>query len=364
MPFAVGSLVRARSREWVVLPESDESLLMLRPLGGTDEEVTGIYLPLETVESASFGLPDPTKPGDYRSCRLLRDAVRLGFRSSAGPFRCFARIGVEPRPYQVVPLLMALKLDPCPPAHCGRRRDWKNRGGLPRGAGADRSGRGAPYGRALPAAAAANGTVFELFMILKHATPDFRKELLDHFDESTAAALVDKTIAAGRSVGTLNLALRELGETDQAQLGRLEQAIGVGRFLRLIIANGTVFELFMILKHATPDFRKELLDQFDESTAAALVDKTIAAGRSSRGREGSSWMTWWAWTSARRSTASPFAGVLDQTSGLPWQLGSGTSCQTPPRGPKKRARSPPWAWSCLSPARRWSPRGTCNGCWG
>jgi hypothetical protein len=38
--------------------------------------------------------------------------VRLGFRSSAGPFRCFARIGVEPRPYQVVPLLMALKLDP------------------------------------------------------------------------------------------------------------------------------------------------------------------------------------------------------------------------------------------------------------
>ncbi len=51
-------------------------------------------------------------PGDYRSCRLLRDAVRLGFRSSAGPFRSFARIGVEPRPYQLVPLLMALKLDP------------------------------------------------------------------------------------------------------------------------------------------------------------------------------------------------------------------------------------------------------------
>jgi superfamily II DNA or RNA helicase len=112
MSYAVGSLVRARGREWVVLPESEDDLLVLRPLGGTDDEVTGIYLPLEKVEPARFDLPDPQKPGDYRSSRLLRDAVRLGFRSSAGPFRSFARIGVEPRPYQLVPLLMALKLDP------------------------------------------------------------------------------------------------------------------------------------------------------------------------------------------------------------------------------------------------------------
>lgn len=53
MPFAVGSLVRARGREWVVLPESEADLLVIRPLGGADEEVTGIYLPLEQVESAS-----------------------------------------------------------------------------------------------------------------------------------------------------------------------------------------------------------------------------------------------------------------------------------------------------------------------
>jgi len=110
--FAVGSLVRSRGREWVVLPDSTDDTLILKPLGGTDDEVTGIYLPLETVEPASFGLPDPERPGDYISCRLLRDALRLGFRSSAGPFRCFARIAVEPRPYQLVPLLMALRLDP------------------------------------------------------------------------------------------------------------------------------------------------------------------------------------------------------------------------------------------------------------
>ncbi len=112
MSFAVGSLVRARGREWVVLPESSEEMVIVRPLGGTDDEVTGIYLPLEAVEPARFAPPDPAHLGDHRSCRLLRDAVRLGFRSSAGPFRSFARIAVEPRPYQLVPLLLALRQDP------------------------------------------------------------------------------------------------------------------------------------------------------------------------------------------------------------------------------------------------------------
>ena len=87
-------------------------MLILRPLGGSEDEVTGIFMPLERVDPATFDLPDPAQRGDERSCRLLRDAVRLGFRSSAGPFRSFARMAVEPRPYQLVPLMMALKLDP------------------------------------------------------------------------------------------------------------------------------------------------------------------------------------------------------------------------------------------------------------
>ena len=51
----------------------------LRPLGGADREIAGIYLPLEgaDVRPAAFDLPDPTRPGAYRSCRLLRGAVRL-----------------------------------------------------------------------------------------------------------------------------------------------------------------------------------------------------------------------------------------------------------------------------------------------
>ena len=112
LQFEPGSLVRARGREWVVLPDSSNELLILRPLGGSSDETTGIYVPLEKIESASFQLPDPSQSGDFRSCRLLRHAIRLGFRSGAGPFRSFAKLGVDLRPYQLVPLLMALKLNP------------------------------------------------------------------------------------------------------------------------------------------------------------------------------------------------------------------------------------------------------------
>ena len=112
MQFPAGSLVNARNREWVVLPDSTEELYRLRPLSGTDDDITGICPDLESVTPADFDLPDPQKLGDAHSCRLLRDAVRLGFRSSAGPFRSMADLAVDPRPYQIVPLLMALRMDP------------------------------------------------------------------------------------------------------------------------------------------------------------------------------------------------------------------------------------------------------------
>jgi superfamily II DNA or RNA helicase len=109
---AVGTLVHARKRDWVVLPGSDDEMLLLRPIGGTEDETTGILPALESVVPAQFDWPNPATAGDHQSARLLRDALRLGFRSSAGPFRCFGSIAVEPRPYQLVPLLMALRLDP------------------------------------------------------------------------------------------------------------------------------------------------------------------------------------------------------------------------------------------------------------
>ena len=97
-----------------MLPETDDDLLVLRPLGGTDDEIAGIFAGRsKPVEPATFALPDPTDLGDYRSGRLLRDAAaaRLPLERRPVPLAS-AGIAVEPRPYQFVPLLMALKLDP------------------------------------------------------------------------------------------------------------------------------------------------------------------------------------------------------------------------------------------------------------
>jgi superfamily II DNA or RNA helicase len=111
MTFAVGSLVSARGRDWVVLPESSDDFLVLRPLGGSEDDVAGVLTALEEVAPARFAPPDPGDLGDERSAGLLRAALRIGFRSSAGPFRSLASLAFEPRPYQLVPLLMALRTE-------------------------------------------------------------------------------------------------------------------------------------------------------------------------------------------------------------------------------------------------------------
>jgi hypothetical protein len=111
MKHSIGSLVHARGREFVVQPGSAPDFLLLRPLGGGDDETIGLHTALDKVAPATFALPDPDVVGDYASCRLLRDATLLRVRNGAGPFRSFARIAVEPRPYQLAPLLMALKLN-------------------------------------------------------------------------------------------------------------------------------------------------------------------------------------------------------------------------------------------------------------
>jgi len=107
-----GTLVHARGREWVVLPDSSEDLLMVRPVGGLDEEITGLMPSVEPVASARFSLPTREDLGDFDAGALLRDAARISTRAAAGPFRSFGRIAVDPRPYQLVPLLMALRMDP------------------------------------------------------------------------------------------------------------------------------------------------------------------------------------------------------------------------------------------------------------
>ncbi|MFF3442544.1 DEAD/DEAH box helicase [Streptosporangium sp. NPDC002721] len=108
-PPTVGSLVSARGRDWVVLPESAPDMLVLRPLGGADDDIAAVFPDFEKVTSAEFAPPAATDLGDAHAAGLLRSALRIGFRSGAGPFRSLAGIAVDPRAYQLVPLMMALR---------------------------------------------------------------------------------------------------------------------------------------------------------------------------------------------------------------------------------------------------------------
>jgi len=109
--FHPGSLVSARGREWIVLPESDMDTLRLRPLGGGEKDESLLYLPLERqpVRPATFPWPRVDQASNHSASQLLLDALQLKLRNGAGPFRSFGNIAVEPRAYQLVPLLMALK---------------------------------------------------------------------------------------------------------------------------------------------------------------------------------------------------------------------------------------------------------------
>lgn len=111
--YSPGSLVRARGREWIVLPGSTAEVLRLRPLTGSEEDVAVVHTAVETgVEPAVFPLPPASPEVGQEAALLLRDALLLSLRRGAGPFRSFGNLAFEPRAYQLVPLLMALRLDP------------------------------------------------------------------------------------------------------------------------------------------------------------------------------------------------------------------------------------------------------------
>lgn len=109
--FAPGDIVKARGREWIVLPSPDAEWLNLRPLAGAESDIQLLHPALEAagVKPAQFDPPSNHLPAAQDGARLLSDALKLALRRGAGPFRSAARLSFEPRAYQIVPLLMALR---------------------------------------------------------------------------------------------------------------------------------------------------------------------------------------------------------------------------------------------------------------
>ena len=71
--YQPGALVRARGRDWVVIPSDEEGLVRLRPVDGVDDDAVGVYLPLEgdAIQPSRYAPPDPehsaTPPAPFYS---------------------------------------------------------------------------------------------------------------------------------------------------------------------------------------------------------------------------------------------------------------------------------------------------------
>src|SRR5690606_10151674 len=91
--FSPGAIVRARGRDWIVLPGSVGDVLRLRPLSGSEEDAALIHLGVEPdVAPATFPRPTPAMEAGQEAALLLRDALVLSLRRGAGPFRSFGNL--------------------------------------------------------------------------------------------------------------------------------------------------------------------------------------------------------------------------------------------------------------------------------
>ena len=108
-----GKLVKFRGRRCVVQPSTDAEIIILKPLGGSDDEIISVFEPIlqhfEKIEDDEFEMPDVNDLDSFLTAKLLYDAARLSFRQVSGPFRCMGKLSFRPRSYQLVPLIMALK---------------------------------------------------------------------------------------------------------------------------------------------------------------------------------------------------------------------------------------------------------------
>ena len=95
--YPTGSLVRLRGRDWVVLPSQEQDVLLLRPLTGGEDQITGIFLPIEgkEIKPATFDLPTPSRPATppaASSCAMPRGSAC----APGQPFRSLGRSPCSP----------------------------------------------------------------------------------------------------------------------------------------------------------------------------------------------------------------------------------------------------------------------------
>ncbi|MFX0200113.1 MAG: hypothetical protein ACFFCW_28670 [Candidatus Hodarchaeota archaeon] len=124
------------------------------------------------------------------------------------------------------------------------------------------------------------GTIVEFLRIIQYSSHSMAEELIENIDTNSLDTLIANTITSHRSIGTLDLTLRQFKKSDPILLEKLDRKIGANRYLRLIANNGTISELFRIIKHSSLSMAEELIESIDAYTLHILIAKTISSSRS------------------------------------------------------------------------------------
>ncbi len=121
-----------------------------------------------------------------------------------------------------------------------------------------------------------------LLRILAKCTSDFSGRLIQALDRSAVESILKRTHDSQTSLGTINLALRDLGlrDEDQAQLRALEAKIDPAALLLLIRERGVLPSFLKILQYCSPPFGRTLVVTTDRATVTQLIDQAIAEGSS------------------------------------------------------------------------------------
>ncbi len=115
-----------------------------------------------------------------------------------------------------------------------------------------------------------SGTFFELFRFLGYPRPQATRRLIAALKATDVERLRAQTVASGRSLGTLELALRKLALIDEQVAMAVIEKIGVYRWWRLILARGNLSVLSGVVRYAGWDFGQQLLAVLATAPTAEL----------------------------------------------------------------------------------------------
>ena len=129
----------------------------------------------------------------------------------------------------------------------------------------------------------AQGSIQVLMSLIRYSSEEMRKELSERLESNPelVKTLLTRTIEEGKSIGTLDLGLRELKKESHEALRSFERAVGAEGYKRLLSAQGSIPILMSLIRHSSEEMREKLSERLEKpEVVKKLLDKTIEEGKS------------------------------------------------------------------------------------